>query len=89
MSRTISLCGLGAANGAVCTAPATYRIEARTANNRRCILTLCSEHIHHAWSLAQNMLDRRYPDNQVKVRSIHLHQLNHRPKAEAAAVRIG
>jgi hypothetical protein len=89
MSRTISLCGLGVADGEVCSAPATYRIEARTANNRRCVLTLCSEHIHRAWNLAQNMLDRRYPGNQVKVRSIHLHQLNHVPKAEAAAAKIG
>ena len=89
MSRMISLCGLGVAGGEVCCAPATYRIEARTANNRRCMLTLCSEHIHRAWNLAQNMLDRRYPGDQAKVRSIHLRQLNHVPKVEAASVRIG
>jgi hypothetical protein len=90
MSRIIALCGLGvAAEGEVCGAPAAYRIEARSANNKRCSLTLCSEHVHRAWHLAQMIFDRRYAEGQIKVRSIHLHQLNHPPKAEAASMKTG
>jgi hypothetical protein len=77
------------ADGEVCSAPSAYRIEARTADNRRCTLTLCSEHIRRAWSLAQSMMERRYPEEQVKVRSIHLHQLNTLPRADAASFKIG
>lgn len=89
MSRLIALCGSGVAAGKVCGAPAAYRIEARATSNKRCTLMLCSEHVHHSWHLAQMIFDRRYSDDHVKVRSIHLHQLNHLPKAQAAAMKTG
>jgi hypothetical protein len=83
MSRTLALCGLGLATGdEVCGELPAYRVEARTYDGQKVVLYLCSEHIHRAWQLAQMLMDKRRPGENLKVRSIHLHQL---PKASAAA----
>lgn len=83
MSRTLALCGLGLVTGdEVCCELPAYRIEARTYDGKRVMLHLCSDHIHRAWQLAQTLMDKKNPGENLKVRSIHLHQL---PKASAAA----
>lgn len=84
MARTLSLCGLGLATGnEVCVQFPAYRIEARTSDGKRVVLQLCFDHIHRAWQLAQILMDKKYPSQEAKVRSIHLHQLQ-LPKASAA-----
>ena len=86
MSRTLTLCGLGVVTSyEVCRELPSYRIEARTWDGKRVVLYLCSNHIHRAWQLAQTLMDRRYPGETLKVRSIHLHQLSKLPAAEAAS----
>lgn len=87
MSRTISLCSLGLVTGdEVCRESPAYRLEARTADGRRVTLQLCSNHVHRAWYLAQMAMQAKYPDETVKVRSIHLHQIKVKTMiAEAAS----
>ena len=82
MSRTAAFCGLGLAIGnEVCGEVSAYRVEARTYDGKSVVLHLCSNHVHRAWQLAQSTMDRKYPNDGLKVRSIHLHQM---PKASAA-----
>ena len=86
MSRTISLCALGLVTGnEICGEMPSYRLEARTADGRRVTLQLCSNHIHRAWHLSQLALEKKFPDETVKVRSIHLHQIKRAIVAEAAS----
>ena len=86
MPRTLALCGLGIATGnEICCETPAYRIEARTYDGKRILLQLCSDHIHRAWQLAQMMMDKKYPGENLKVRSIHLHQLAKVSAAEAAS----
>jgi hypothetical protein len=86
MSRTLALCGLGlATDNEVCGELPAYRVEARTSDARRVVLHLCSNHIHRAWHLAQSAMDKRFPGENLKVRSIHLHQLAKTSAAEAAS----
>lgn len=63
----------------------SYRLEARTMDGRQVNLHLCSDHIRRAWHLAQLAMDKKYPNESVKVRSIHLHQLKRVISAEAAS----
>jgi hypothetical protein len=46
---------------------------------------LCSTHIHRAWNLSQLAMDRKFPGQNLKVKSIHLHQLVRVAAAEAAS----
>jgi len=86
MSRTLALCGLGVvASDEVCCELPAYRIEARTYEGKRVILYLCSDHIHRAWQLAQMLMDKRRPGENLKVRSIHLHRVRRAATAEAAS----
>lgn len=86
MSRTLALCGLGIVTGdEVCGELPAYRIEARTYDGQRVVLHLCSDHIHRAWQLAQTLMDKKFPGRNLKVRSIHLHQLPRASAAEAAS----
>ena len=86
MSRTLALCGLDLATGTeACSELPRYRIEARTYDGKRVTLQLCSKHIHRAWHLAQAIMDKKYPHNELKVRSIHLHQIQRAVAAEAAS----
>lgn len=87
MSKTVALCGFGLITGDdSCSELAAYRIEARTSDARRVMLYLCSDHIHRAWQLAQNAIDKKFPNENLRVRSIHLHQVPQRASiAEAAS----
>jgi hypothetical protein len=87
MSRTISLCSFGLVTGdEVCRELPSYRLEARSADDKRVALQLCSNHVHRAWNLAQMAMEAKYPDETVKVRSIHLHQIKVKKMiAEAAS----
>jgi hypothetical protein len=86
MSRTVALCGLGLATGnEICGELPAYRIEARTYDGRRVVLQLCSNHIHRAWQLAQSVMDKKYPNENLRVRSIHLHQVSSTAAKSAAA----
>jgi hypothetical protein len=87
MARTISLCSLSLVTGdELCRELPAYRLEARTADGRRVTLQLCSNHVHRAWHLAQMAMQAKYPDETVKVRSIHLHQIKVKTMiAEAAS----
>jgi len=85
MSRTLALCALGLVTGnEICGEIPAYRLEARTADGKRVTLQLCSNHVHRAWHLAQIAMDKKYPGETAKVRSIHLHQIK-RMLAEAAS----
>lgn len=75
MSRKLNLCGLAIITDEACDAPAAYRIEARMNDGRRVVLYLCHEHIHRAWHLSQLLVAKRFPDQGLRVRSIHLHQI--------------
>lgn len=84
MPRTVVLCGFGLVMGNdSCPALAAYRIEARTNDSRRVILHLCSDHIHRAWQLAQYAVDKKFPNESLRVRSIHLHEM-HQQRAQIA-----
>jgi hypothetical protein len=86
MTRTRALCGLGlVARGEICDEAAAYRIEARTSDARSITMHLCSTHIHRAWNLSQLAMDRKFPGQNRKVKSIHLHQLVRVAAAEAAS----
>ena len=87
MSRTVVFCGFGLITGdESCPELAAYRIEARTNDGRRVVLHLCSDHIHRAWHLAQSAIDKKFPHDDLRVRSIHLHQVQPRASiAEAAS----
>jgi hypothetical protein len=87
MSRTVSLCGFGLVMGnESCPELAAYRIEARTSDARQVVLHLCSDHIHRAWHVAQQAVDKKFPAENLRVRSIHLHQVQQRASiAEAAS----
>jgi hypothetical protein len=86
MSRTLALCGLALATGnEICAELPAYRIEARTYDGRRVVLQLCSNHIHRAWQLAQLAMGKKFPGENAKVRSIHLHQLQKSAAAAEAA----
>jgi len=83
MARTtLMLCAVGALEQAACDHPPEYRLEVRTSERQQAVLYLCSAHIHRAWHLGQLALDRKFPGENLFVRSIHLHQL---PRAAAAA----
>jgi hypothetical protein len=86
MARTVAFCvfGLVTENDS-CPKLAAYRIEARTNDGRRVVLHLCSDHIHRAWHLAQIAIDKKFPGENLRVRSIHLHQLQRVSAAEAAS----
>ena len=64
---------------------AAYRVEARVGDGRRVILHLCSDHIHRAWNLAQIAIDKKFSNENLRVRSIHLYQLQRVSAAEAAS----
>jgi hypothetical protein len=82
MSRTATLCGLAlATENEACCELAAYRVEANTYDGKKVVLHLCFNHVHRSWQLAQATMDRKYPNDGLKVRSIHMHQL---PKASAA-----
>ena len=84
--RTLTVCGLGVVTSyEVCRELPAYRIEARSCDGKRVMLYLCSDHIHRAWQLAQTLMDKRYPGENLKVRSIHLHQLSKISAAAAAS----
>jgi len=86
MPRTVVLCGFGLVTGhEQCPQLAAYRIEARTADNKRVVLHLCSDHIHRAWHIAQNAVDKKFPDHHARVRSIHLHQMQQKVQTAEAA----
>jgi hypothetical protein len=86
MPKTVALCGFGLVTGESCPALAAYRIEARTNDRRQVVLHLCSDHIHRAWQLAQKAVDKKFRDEKLRVRSIHLHQLQQKAQiAEAAS----
>lgn len=86
MPRTVAFCGFGLVTGnESCPALAAYRIEARTNDARRVVLHLCSDHIHRAWQLAQDAADKKFPHQNVRVRSIHLHQVPQRAQVAEAA----
>ena len=86
MVRTLALCALGLVTGnEICGEMPAYRLEARTMDGKRITLHLCSDHIHRAWHLAQLAMDKKYPNETSKVRSIHLHQLKKVISAEAAS----
>lgn len=87
MSPTVALCGFGLVMGnESCRELAAYRIEARTNDNRRVVMHLCSDHIHRAWQVAQYAVDKKFPDENLRVRSIHLYQVQQRAQiAEAAS----
>jgi hypothetical protein len=86
MSRTVAFCGFGLIRGnESCPDLAAYRIEARVGDGRRVILHLCSDHIHRAWNLAQLAIDKKFPNENLRVRSIHLYQLQRVSAAEAAS----
>ena len=83
MPRTVSVCSLAlVADGEICDFPPDYRVEARTVDRKLAVLYLCSTHIHRAWHLGQLAMDRKFPGENLFVKSIHLHQL---PRAAAAA----
>ena len=86
MSRTVAFCGFGLLSGnESCADLAAYRVEARAGDGRRVILHLCSDHIHRAWNLAQIAIDKKFPNETLRVRSIHLYQLQRVSAAEAAS----
>ena len=85
MSPTVALCGFGLVGNESCPALAAYRIEARTNDGRRVVLHLCSDHIHRAWQLAQYAVDKKFPNDSLRVRSIHLYQVQRVSAAEAAS----
>ena len=87
MPRTVAFCGFGLVMGnESCPALAAYRIEARTNDSRRVVLHLCSDHIHRAWQIAQYAVDKKFPGENLRVRSIHLHQVAQKAQiAEAAS----
>lgn len=86
MSRTLALCSLSLVTGnEICGQMPSYRLEARTMDGRQVNLALCSDHIHRAWHLAQLAMDKKYPTDSAKVRSIHLHQIKRVISAEAAS----
>jgi len=85
MARTLMLCAVGTLEQAeACANTPTYRLEVRTSERQQAVLYLCSAHIHRAWYLGQLALDRKFPGENVFVRSIHLHQLPRAAAAEAA-----
>lgn len=49
------------------------------------VFHLCSDHIHRAWQLAQNAMDKKFPTETLRVRSIRLHQVQRAWLAEAAS----
>lgn len=86
MSRTQAFCSLGLITGnEMCGELPMYRVEARSNDEKRVTLQLCSNHIRRAWHLAQLAMDKKYGDESVKVRSIHLNQIKRVISAEAAS----
>lgn len=86
MARTLMLCAVGTlAPGEACDDQPQYRLEVRTSDRKQAVLYLCSTHIHRAWHLGQLALDRKFPGENLFVRSIHLHQLPRAAAAEAAS----
>ncbi|MBV9075466.1 MAG: hypothetical protein JOZ10_17710 [Acidobacteria bacterium] len=86
MARTAAFCSLGIVTGTeVCGEPPSYRLEARAGESKSVLLQLCSIHVHRAWHLAQLAMNKRYPFENPKVRSIHLHQIKRPVKAIAEA----
>lgn len=86
MTKSLVLCSFGlVANDESCGRKARYRAEARTQDHRRAVLYLCADHIHRAWYLGQLALDKKFPGQSSKIKSIHLHQLLRVAAAEAAS----
>ena len=86
MAKTPALCGLAlVARNEICDETAAYRVEARTIHARSITMHLCSTHIHRAWNLTQLAMDKKFPGENLKVKSIHLHQLARLAAAEAAS----
>jgi hypothetical protein len=86
MARTLTLCVVGTLEDAdKCDQRPEYRLEVRTSERRQATLYLCSAHVHRAWHLGQLALDRRFPGENLLVRSIHLHQIPRASAAEAAS----
>ena len=86
MSRSEVFCGLAIAVGSeICSDPPAYRVEACTYDGKGVTLHLCSNHVHRARELAQAIMDKKHPHEELKVRSIHLHQIQKVSAAEAAS----
>ena len=86
MSKTLALCGFGlATRNEICVETAAYRADAHSSNGKRVTSYLCSNHVHRAWQLTQLVMDRKFPGENLRVKSIHLHQLRQASKAAEAA----
>jgi hypothetical protein len=83
--KPLVLCSFGLlTESGTCGFKARYRAEARSGPENLAVLYLCSDHIHRAWELGQLALQRKFPSQTSKVKSIHLHQIMRAATAEAA-----
>jgi hypothetical protein len=74
----------------VCSSSAFYLLELVARQGQRCQTTVCRDHVHKAWEFGQAVLDKRFPNRNLKLSSVRLMPIlevtgaNKKPSAKAA-----